>query len=74
MITYIYHNSCYSSNCRIHFICIKKNENDLRAAISQDKLSSLGVLTVEKVLAKNTNLDDIINEFAMIRPEKEHFN
>jgi len=47
---------------------LKRVKNVLRSTMCQNRLSSLGVLAVEKELAKNTNLD------AVIEPEKEHFN
>jgi hypothetical protein len=36
----------------------------------QDRLSSLGVLVVEKEQAKNTNLDAVINDFVMKKARK----
>jgi hypothetical protein len=55
------------------FLCVKKSENVLRATMCQDKISSLEVLAVEKELAKNINLDAVINDFAMKKTRKGTF-
>lgn len=52
------------------FSVLKRVKNVLRATMCQDRLSSLGVLAVEKELAKNTNLDAFINDFAMKKARK----
>lgn len=40
------------------------------ATMYQDRLSSLGVLAVEKEIAKNTNLDSVIDDFASKKARK----
>lgn len=43
----------------------KRIENVLRTTICHDTLSSVGVLAVDTELAENTNLDNVVNEFAL---------
>jgi hypothetical protein len=52
------------------FSVLKRVKNVLRATMCQDRLSSLGVLAVEQELAKNTNLDCVINDFATKKARK----
>lgn len=52
------------------FSVLKRVKNVLRATMCQDRLSRLGVLAVEQELAKNTNLDCVINDFATKKARK----
>ena len=52
------------------FSVLKRVKNVLRSTMCQNRLSSLGVLAVEKELAKNTNLDAVIDDFAMKKARK----
>ncbi|KAF0754583.1 zinc finger MYM-type protein 1-like [Aphis craccivora] len=54
------------------FSVLKRVTNVLRS-MCQNRLSSLGVLAVEKEIAKNTNLDAVIDGFAMIKAKKGTF-
>lgn len=44
---------------------LKIVKNYLRSSISQERFTSLAILTIESELAKKLNYDDIINEFAI---------
>lgn len=52
------------------FSVLKRVKNVLRSTMCQNRLSSLGVLAVEKELAKNTNLDAVIDDFTMKKARK----
>ncbi|KAL4154039.1 hypothetical protein QTP88_001872 [Uroleucon formosanum] len=52
------------------FSVLKRVKNVLRSTMCQNRLPSLGVLAVEKELAKNTNLDAVIDDFAMKKARK----
>lgn len=52
------------------FSVLKRVKNVLRSTMCQNRLSSSGVLAVEKELAKNTNLDAVIDDFAMKKARK----
>jgi len=52
------------------FSVLKRGKTILRANMCQDRLSSLGVLDVEQELAKNTNLNFVINDFATKKARK----
>lgn len=52
------------------FSVLNRVKNVLRSTMCQDRLSSLGVLAVETDLVKQTNLDNIIDEFALKKARK----
>lgn len=58
------------ASAKLSFSVPKRVKNVLRATISQDRLSSLRVLAVEHELAKNTNLDGVIDDFASKKARK----
>ncbi|KAL4153194.1 hypothetical protein QTP88_001027 [Uroleucon formosanum] len=58
------------ANAERSFSVLKRVKNVLRSTMCQNRLSSLGVLAVEKELAKNTNLDAVIDDFTMKKARK----
>ncbi|XP_029159619.1 uncharacterized protein LOC114940757 [Nylanderia fulva] len=55
------------------FSTLKRVKSVLRSTMSQDRLSSLGVLAVEAELARQVNMKSLINDFASKRPENAIF-
>lgn len=53
------------------FSTLKRVKNVLRSTMTQQRLSSLGVLAVESRLAKTINMDDAINDFAARKARKK---
>lgn len=58
------------SSAERSFSVLNRVKNVLRSTMCQDRLSSLGVLAVETELVKQTNLDNIIDEFALKKARK----
>lgn len=52
------------------FSKLKLIKSYLRSSMSQDRLNSLAVLSIEKALAKQLNFDEIIDKFARIKARK----
>ncbi|XP_011172262.3 zinc finger MYM-type protein 1-like [Solenopsis invicta] len=52
------------------FSTLKRVKSVLRSTMSQDRLSSLGVLAVEAELARQVNMESLINDFASKKARK----
>ena len=48
---------------------LKRVKNHLRSTLTQVKLCNLTLLTIESDLTKEIDFEDILNDFAKIRPK-----
>ncbi|XP_054714780.1 zinc finger MYM-type protein 1-like [Uloborus diversus] len=66
--------ACVSvSSCERSFSKLKLIKNYLRSTMSQSRLSSLAMISIENSVAKNINFDDIIKQFAEAKARKKRF-
>lgn len=63
-----------SASAERSFSKLKIIKNYLRNRISQENLSGLSMISIEKSISDTINYDDIINEFATKKCRKKYFN
>lgn len=62
------------ASCERSFSKLKLIKNYLRSTIGQDRLSNIGIISIEYDIAKDINYDNIIDEFAQIKARKVRLN
>jgi len=53
-----------TATCERSFSKLKIIKNYLRSTMSQDRLTNMGIISIERELASKINFEDIIDEFA----------
>lgn len=61
-----------SASCERSFSKLKLIKNYLRTTIGQQRISNLGIISIEYNTAKAINFDDLIDEFANMKARKVH--
>ena len=55
------------------FSVLKRVKNELRTKMGQQRLSALSLLAIESELAKETDFEELINDFASQKSRKKSF-
>lgn len=61
------------ASCERSFSKMKLIKNYLRSTMSQSRLSDLAVLSIENELTRQTDFDDVIDQFATMKTRKHSF-
>ncbi|XP_016661805.1 uncharacterized protein LOC103310064 [Acyrthosiphon pisum] len=62
-----------TATCERSFSKLKIIKNYLRSTMSQDRLTNMGIISIERELASKINFEDIIDEFATKKARKVKF-
>jgi len=65
--------SVTTATCERSFSELKIIKNYLRSTMSQNRLTNMGIISIERELASKINFEDIIDEFATKRARKVKF-
>ena len=61
------------ASCERSFSKLKLIKNYLRSTMSQSRLTSLAIISVENETAKHENFDELIKRFAEVKARKKAF-
>jgi len=56
------------------FSRLKRIKNELRVTMSQERLSALSILYTERDILRETNFNELIDDFAVKKTRKKYFN
>jgi len=62
-----------TATCERSFSKLKIVKNYLRSTTSQDRLTNMGIITIERELATKINFKNVIDEFATKKARKVKF-
>lgn len=59
-----------SAACERSFSCLRRLKNYLRNTMTNEKLSTLAIINIEKQIAKNISLEEVVDVFAKKHPRR----
>nr|CAH7716461.1 unnamed protein product [Callosobruchus chinensis] len=62
-----------SASCECSFSNLKLIKSYLRSSMGQERLSGLALISIESLMIKNLNFEEIIEAFANAKARRVHF-